>query len=347
MSHMISKIDRQEGIEQAWHGLTVVQSVIHLVSCWLAKWDVIKLPMMEPDGSQSEFCRIVCTDDNKIRIGNPVHCDSYGLVTNADFLRVINEAIREIPGAVVASVGSVCGRSRIFVSIKLEELAEFKAAGRTFVPYLNFLSSHDMSAPFAVNTSNICTVCNNTFGMNLASVGRQYSGLKAAEQASREAKAVRVVLKHTKNVMDRLNNVPEIVDGFHGAQMLFKLKMDEIAKQSIGLDDANALFAGFLADKPEDLKEKMSTRRANQVSRLVELFRNGAGNEGKNRADWFSAATDYYSHENAGGDDRMRQFVSSEYGSGQTAKERAWRLVTDDKAVTATLARGKAVLALN
>jgi hypothetical protein len=345
MSHEITNIDRQEGIEMGWHKLTVVKPLIELLSSWLAQWDVSKVPMLEGDGSASEYCRITCTDDPKIRIGAPVHCESYGLVTNADFLRIINTAIREIPGAKVASVGSVCGRSRIFVSVKLEELAEFKAAGRSFVPYLNFLSSHDMSAPFAVNTSNICTVCNNTFGMNLSSLS-QRSGMKAAQSASESAKAVRVVMKHTKNVMERLENVPEIVDGFHGAQALFKLEMDKLAAAPIKIDDANALFAGFLTARTE-VKEPMSTRRANQVNRLTELFVRGAGNEGQNRADWFSAATDYYSHENAGGDDRMRQFVSSEFGSGQTAKAGAWDLIRDDKAIEATLARGKTVLALS
>lgn len=331
-----------------WHKLTIVQEVIVLLSSWLSKWDVSKVPMLESDGSQSEYCRITCTDDKTIRIGAPVHCDSYGLVTNADFLRIINTAIREIPGAQVASVGSVCGRSRIFVSVKLAELPEFKAAGRAFQPYLNFLSSHDMSAPFTVNTSNICTVCNNTFGMNLSSMGRQLSGLNAANRESEKAKAVRVVMKHTKNVMERLENVPEIVDGFHGAQALFRITMDKLAKEPVRVDDANALFAGFLTTQEEASKgEAMSTRRANQVERLVELFRKGAGNQGENRADWFSAVTDYYSHENAGGDDRMRQFVSSEFGSGQMAKGRAWSLIQDDKAIVATAQRGRAVLAMS
>lgn len=346
MSHGISKIDKQEGIEQGWHGLTDVKAFIKLAESWLAKWDVEKRPMKEPDGTESEFCRLVCTDNASIRIGKPVHCESYGLISNADFLRVIENALKEIPGAIVASVGSVCERSRIFVSVKLPELASYEAAGREFVPYLNFMSSHDMSAPFAVNASNICTVCNNTFGMNLATFGKQLSGLKAAQLASKEAKAVRILLKHSKNVADRLENVPEIISGFHGAQMLFRVQMEKLATEKITIDEANALFTGFLT--PENAVEKaVSTRRANQVERLVELFRHGAGNAGENRADAFSAFTDYYTHENAGGNEIRKQFESSEYGDGYARKQSAFAVLTDDEAFAKVLARGNKVLALN
>lgn len=345
MSHEISKIDRQQGIEMAWHKLTEIFSEIKLGLSFLSQWDVEKQPMKEPDGSQSEYCRLVCTDNPKIRIGKPVHCDSYGIITNAEFLKVVENALREIPGAIVASVGSVCERSRIFVSVKMQDLPEYSAAGRVFVPYLNFMSSHDMSAPFSVNASNICTVCNNTFGMNLALVANQRSGLKAAQAASEAAKSVRVVLKHTKNVADRLENVPEIISGFHGSQMLFKAQMEKLAAEKVTFDNACALFAGFLtpADKAD---VKLSTRRANQVDRLSTLFRKGAGNAGENRADWFSAVTDYYTHENAGGENILRQVVSSEYGDGFNAKREAWNMLGDEKAFASTLTRGQQVLAI-
>lgn len=347
MSHEISNIDKQEGIEQAWHGLTVVKKVIELAQSWLAQWDVEKRPMHEPDGMESEFCRVVCTDDPSIRIGKPVHCDTYGLVTNADFLRVVSNALKEIPGAIVASVGSVRERSRIFVSVKLPELATYQAAGREFIPFLNFMSSHDMSAPFAVNASNICTVCNNTFGMNLASFGKQVSGLQAAQLASEKAKAVRILLKHSKNVGDRLENVPEIISGFHGSQMLFRVQMEKLAMEKVTIDDANALFTGFLT--PENAVEKeISTRRENQIERLVELFRYGAGNNGENRADLFSAFTDYYSHESSGGDNnRLKQFESSEYGDGFNKKREAFDTLTSDALFAQTLKRGQLVLANN
>lgn len=335
MSHLITNIDRQEGIEQAWHGLTVIRKVIELAKNWLTEWDVEKRPMQEPEGTPSEYCRIVCTDDPQIKIGKPVHCDSYGLITNADFLRVVANALKEIPGATVCTVGSVAARSKIFLSVKLAELAEYNAAGRTFVPFLNFLSSHDMSAPFAVVASTFCTVCANTFGANLAVL------------KDNQAKGVRIRFNHTKNVADRLANVPEIVSGFHGSQLIFRTQMETLALQKITVDDSQAIFAGLLT--PEDKATvEMSTRRFNQVERLVELFRFGAGNSGENRADAFSAVTDYFTHENAGGlEDSQRQFFSSEFGGGHDMKRTAMSVLSDEKEFAKALERGRNVLALN
>ena len=144
MAHKIGNVDRQEGTFQAWHGLTDVKKVIQLATCWLAKWDVEKRPMREPDGSESEYCRIVCTDDPSLKIGKPVHCETYGMISNADFLQICEDSMGEIQGATVESVGSVCDRGRIFVSVKVPDLKELTAAGRKFEPYLNFISSHDL-----------------------------------------------------------------------------------------------------------------------------------------------------------------------------------------------------------
>lgn len=352
MSHEITSIDRQQGLTQAWHKLTEILPSIDLLTSWLASWDIRKAAMREENGDVSEFYRLVCTDDPSIRIGNPVN-ESYGIVTNGDFLRTVSGAIREIPGAKVASTGSVCGRSRIFVSVQLDELAEFKAAGRVFNPYLNFLSSHDQSAPFVVNTSNICTVCNNTFGMNLGgmSEGKSASGKwgmnSASERSDKGAKAVRFGLKHTKNVQDRLQNVPAMVDSFLGAQARFQVTMDQLAKAPISVDSANALFAGFVSDGA-DLTVKPSARRVNQIGRLTELFSRGAGNRGENRADVFSAGTDYYSHESSGGANGhiMRQVESSEYGTGAQTKRDLFNLLQDDDKVAKVIDTGRKVLAL-
>lgn len=342
MSHDITAIDRQQGIEMAWHKLTEVLPEINLRSCFLSLWDVKKSPMKEPDGSVSEYQRIVCTDNPSIRIGAPV-ADSYGLVTNKDFLETVADAIRGIKGAKVSSVGSVSGRGKIFVSVQLDDLKTFKAAGRTFEPFLNFISSHDQSSPFAVNASNICTVCANTFGMNLSASAGQRSGIKAAKESAGNG-VLRVRLKHSKNVAARLENVPEVVDGFMGAQAEFKAAMDMLAAQPIKVDDANALFVGFLNDRAKP--EPMSTRRANQVFRLMELFVRGAGNRGENLSDVFSAGTDYYSHESAGGSDNPhRQLASSDFGAGATAKSRLFSTLLDSDRIAATMDEGRAVLA--
>ena len=77
---------------------------------------------------------MVCTDNAQIRIGRPVHCETYGMTTNAEFLQIVQDSIDLIPGAIVESVGSVCGRGRIFVGVSVPEVKELKGAGRLILP---------------------------------------------------------------------------------------------------------------------------------------------------------------------------------------------------------------------
>lgn len=356
MSHEITAIDRQQGIAQAWHKLTEIVKKITLSDCWLSKWDVRKSPLFTEEGVKTDYCQLVATDNPSIRIGSPVHCETYQPISNADFLRIAQDAILGIKGAEVVSVGSYCGRGRVSVSVQLEQLASFEAAGRKFLPYLNFLNSHDMSAPFSVATSTTCVVCNNTFGMALQDTKGQLSGIRAAKEAASKEKVLKIRLKHTKNVGQRLEGIPEIVDGFLGAQAEFQAIMNTLGSETVRASDAKPLFTGFLmrptlpSDVSKATKEELelSTRRANQIDRLGELFRNGPGNRGETMADAFSAVTDYYTHESAGGFDSIdKQLVSSEFGTGQIAKERAFNLFQSPSSVRDLIQTGNAVLAVN
>ena len=343
MSHEISEIDSQEGIEMGWHGLTIVKSVIILAKCKLAQWDIVKRTMgiVNSVGKfvSGEYVQLVCTDNEEISIGAPVHSETYSVLTNAGFLAIVQSALDQIHGAVVASVGSVCRRGRIFVSIKLPKLESFMAAGREFKPYLNFLSSHDKSAPFIVNLGTICTVCNNTFNMNLTDT---------------DGDKLRITVRHTSGMEAALKDVPSIVAAFFVSCQKFAEVMNSLMEIPISEKDARAFFAGFLTDKMENetaemdkaQKKEMSTRRINQIQRLVELFNAGKGNAGKNLADLFQAITDYYSHENSGGEDKMKQLASSEFGNGQTMKTAAFALLQNEERIVKTIANGHKVLAL-
>lgn len=326
MAHKISNIDKQQGTRQAWHKLTEILPQINLSDCWLSKWDLVKSPLFSANQKQTDYCELICSDNPEIRVGKPIHCETYGFISNREFLEIIGESISSITGATVESVGSVCERGRIFVSVAIPEAKEFKAAGRSFLPYLNFFSSHDLSAPFGAQASTVCIVCDNTFRMNL----HQEKGGE-----------LQVRIPHTRNASKRLENIPQLVDAYCGTQAKFKAILDGMESAPVAQNDANAFFAGlltvktnseanaFLRKSADDIPE-MSTRKTNQINRLSDLFVSGAGNTGSNRADVFSAVTDYYSHESSGGEDSMRQLASSEFGSGQTTKARAFDLLQND-----------------
>jgi len=318
MAHEITSIDKQQGTFQAWHGLTEIIENLSLRNNWLRQWDVTPRKMTLIDGTETPYSMLVASDDAKIQIGVPF-ADSYTPITNAMFLDVLGESTLGIDGLNLDSVGSVCGRGKIFASFKISE-GNRTIGNRTFETYLNFGSSHDKSAPFWFNTSNTCTVCANTFRINLTA------------EKSKDGLAGKV--RHTKNATIGLGNVSAIIEKAMGAQAEFNAIFASLDSMPSNEDNAKQIFAGFIGKG-----EEMATRSANQVDRLTSLFSTGKGNRGETLGDVFSAVTDYYSHESAG-DDRMKQFVSSEFGSGAEKKDEFFSLLADDIARQTLVAKG-------
>lgn len=324
MAHRIYIHDKQQGLVQAWHGLTEVRPALTLDDNWLRDWDLIPCPLYDADGGELPWRYLRCSDDKSIIIGQPYNPNTFQPVDNKAFLQMIHDSISGTQHT-VASVGSLRNRSRVFVSIKLMGMENFEAAGRQFSAYLNFGNGHDKSSVLWVNTSNICTVCDNTFTFNLVEVENKAT--------ADDGDDIRIRQRHTKNVILQLPEIAKLVDKACGVQGEFKAAMDALHKQPLDVPGARQLFAGFLgrAISPEAAVKGLSTRAANTVSRLGELFVSGRGNRGETVADAVSAVTDYYSHYSSGKDaDPLKQVISSDYGSGNNAKRAFWGIVTDE-----------------
>jgi hypothetical protein len=340
MAHRIEKHDKQEGTTQGWHGLTVIREIITLADNWLRQWEILPV-RLDKRGQPSKWTILECSDVPELEIGQPYNPDTFHPVNNADFLRLVGDSIGGT-GHEIVSVGSVRNRGRVFVSIRLNGMDKFKAAGREFSAFLNFGNGHDKSSVLWVNTSNTCTVCDNTFSANLFSVED-----KSAKQTG-PADDVKMRLRHTKNAEMRFPALATLIDKAVGVQAEFALELDRIAKVEIAPVVAQDIFAGFIGRNVSkaDLDKGLSSRARNTVTRLSGLFADAKqGNSGRNLADAFNAVTDYYTHESSGGEDKGRQFLSSEYGAGQVAKSEFWQTVRDETAIETTIARGQVLLA--
>ena len=325
--HGITKRDKQQGRHMGWHKLTQIEANLNLQKNWLTEWDIQEVQLQTVDGTEIPFRILTGTDDN-LPIGKP-YAKTYTPVSNKQFLNMIAEAISGVKGAVVETVGSVCDRGRVFVSISIKGMDKFKVGNREFNDYLNFGNGHDQSCAVWANSSNICTVCANTFGMNL-------------DEAS-------VKVKHSKDVVARLENIVEIIDAYAGTQAKFKAEFERLMNEDMKVDEARNLFAGWMirssvGNESKDLGPKTLTK----VNRLTELIESGKGNSGENRADAFSAVTDYYTHESTRSQGRnvARQVFSSDFGIGRTAKTDFWNVIRNDKSIASYSSSGKKALAL-
>ena len=341
MAHRIEQNDQQQGIQQAWHGLTKIKPVITLEDNWLTEWDVQPI-LLEKRGKPSKWAVLECSDIPDVEIGQPYNPETFKPVDNKSFLELVRASIAGTSHEIV-SVGSVRNRGRVFVSTKLNGMEAFVAGGRSFSAYLNFGNGHDKSSVLWVNTSNTCTVCDNTFSSNLFSVENKHSD---------NSDDIRIRQRHTKNAIMRLPEMAKLIDKAIGVQAEFQLEFQKLSQVPLSSPVATNLFAGFLGRRITDAKtvEKgLSTRANNTILQLVNLYESDKGNGGSTRADAFSAVTDYYTHYSSGKDTNpMRQFLSSEYGSGQQSKADFWRLVTrddDDESFNGCVDLGKQLLA--
>jgi hypothetical protein len=133
--------------------------------------------------------------------------------------------------------------------------------------------------------------------------------------------AFNLALPHRKNLVAQIENLEAGVSAFIESTKLFRLAMEQADAIPLAPENARALFADALGSEDGG---KLSPRAMNTVGRLVALYRGGAGNRGETLLDGISAVTDFYSHESSAGEDksgfRMKQFLSSEFGSGNKAK---------------------------
>lgn len=337
MAHRAFEFDEIYGVTQAWHGLSrLFPKGIKLPEIWLNKWEYETHALTLENGKPTPFSTLTFNADGRqIFVGAPFNPDTFVPILNSDFIKLIEESISGTAHE-IESFGSVRNRGRVFVSIRLKGLETFKAAGREFSSFLNYGNGNDKSSVLWVNTSNICTVCDNTFGFNLAQVENKRANASQMDD-------LKMSTKHTKNVKLKLPEFARIIDRAIGVQAEFQIELDKAAQITVTTEKAERIFTGFVG---RNLREDvaLSTRSQNAVKALVESFTAGRGNHGENGADLFSAVTDYYTHASSGGDDRMKQFVSSEFGSGAERKGEFWGIVRDTEKLAATERHGEKLL---
>jgi len=343
MSHEILKNDKQEGRTMAWHGKTIVNPDLTLANCHLnpnraddgkPKWDYVG-KSVDVDGKPTGFHILGVTDgattENEdgqefpLVIGDSYNPVKFKPVTNEKLIEILTPAVAE-HGLTLESCGTVKNRGRQFFSFAMVG-NEFNAAGRPFNSFFNVGNGNDKSSPLWVNTSNICTVCNNTFTMNM-----DLSGFV-------------MEVKKTKFSELRITNLGRAIEAMLSGQKEFAAQLNKLAGYECDENKAREFFAGFLATSPD---APLSTRSLTALERLTQLFKAGAGNDGNDFSDVFQAATDFYSHEaaSAAGDEaaNWKNYVSSEFGAGRKAKQDVWEAIGTEKTRKGMLAIGKKVL---
>ena len=323
MSHEIQEHDIQEGRSMAWHNLTQVNSELSLANCHLNGFDYVAHPVIV-DGKETHFSVLGVTDVPGLFIGRPYVAKSFKPITNKRLIGELTEAIGK-QGLTLESCGTIMNRGRQFLSFSMEA-AKFNAANRPFQSYLNVGNGNDMSSPLWANTSNTCTVCNNTFTVNMDDKG----------------KIMRV--KKTQFSEFKVSELGAAIDAMLRGQVKFAKQLNELAQIQCDEPTAREIFAGFVGEA----NEALSDRAQGTVESLTKLFLSGNGNDGNDLSDVFQAFTDYYTHQAANGQDtpeaKWKNYLSSEFGAGKEHKVKAWEMLTKEETRAGLILIGKSAI---
>jgi phage/plasmid-like protein (TIGR03299 family) len=204
--------------------------------------------------------------------------------------------IAERHGASYEYAGVIKEGRKIFLQAKLGK--SFDAVpGDTVDCYVTLVTSHDGSSSLRAFLTPIRLFCQNQL----------IRAIKAA--------TTNVMLKHTSNVNERLQDALHVfkvsTDGF----AIFQEKAKYLARKLVD----KQMVERFLNEIVEDTG---STRAKNQKEKIHELFENGRGNTGKSAWHLYNAATEFVDHDRTS--DPEKALDSAMFGSGSLLKEKAF-----------------------
>lgn len=298
MSDEILVRDRQVGIEMGWHRKTIIVDEITPENAF--NFEYIRTPIYANKGGLKKvpgWDIFISSDDNQI-CGKPV-ADTYQEISNKRFYEIFQNAMGGT-GAKVESIGTIRDRSQRFMTIKLPDDC-VTIGKRVFKQRINILDSINGTVALHAINSSICVVCANTFNMTLGDFCGEF----------------RFKLKHTATISQKIVNMEEAINALCGVNAQFNQAMKEASEMPIAKDDFEPLVTGFLLRSEKAQGKALTTRTKNAANRIATLgIVAGKGNDGETLLDVFSGATDYYSHESAGGTDEEKQDLSAFNGSG-------------------------------
>lgn len=316
--------DIQTGETMGWHGKTNVVDRITRDNAGILYPQEFRClpnplrPIRDEAGNPtgefecSPFWAVFSLDDN-LPIGGTM-TEAYVPIFNIQMYDMIMDAIDGI-GRII-SIGTVNDRSKVFATIQLDQSKTFTAGGRVIEDKLNVLWGHGGKFAVWVRSGFITVVCQNTFHFALKDGGE-----------------FQLRVRHTGDAEKKLEGMERAIKAHYLTVDRFREGNDRLAGIPCSESDAEKIIAGFMVRDLDTISDGVSRKTSNIIEEVMGLFKNGAGNNGDDMCDIFNALTDYYSHLSSGGDDKWKQFVSSEFGAAGKKKAEAFSLLLGNSVI--------------
>ena len=316
--HEIENLDKIVSLGKTWHGLETIVPKIEFNTSGL-DWNIAKRSIKTAKGIKiPDYSAIVCQDNDHVI---SVQKASYEVIQNSRIWEALEKSLEGVDHTIQVT-GSLRNRSRVFISISLDEKQEYVVNREKFKNELVFVTSHDGSLALEAYDTSVRVVCSNTLNWSRMPENRG---------------SIKLRVRHTKNNDIYIGKMEEALEDLFEKRDEFYLRYKKLTEQPMTLDLANKVAVGLIAGK-----DKISTRAQNVSNRIVELFQSGQGNEGKTRADFLNGVTEYYTHECSEND--AKRFDSNEYGVASKRKIEALGTLLNDETLNQIAKRGEELL---
>lgn len=346
MSSQLLERDNQYGIVMGWHKLTKVRELLKRDECFP---NFQRKPLMVPYTVEGETHYrplvvdgnewfTVQADDDELN-GIPVP-QSYRVFTPREAWDRVSQILAG-SRYTVASAGTLANRSKWFISCELDELKE-ACAGMTGDNAhrfsFNFWGGMDRSLSPVCNLSATRIVCDNTRRVNQDDKASHLFTARLSSSFDEKIEAA----------------IPEVEKAV-GMIAVYKATMERLGNQKATVDDARNAYAGFLVSKGGSLRSdgvnkdgtKRTTKTANTVEELTNLFQRGIGNKGESRLDILNGFTQLYTRGNdESKKDKWSQFEASEFGLYADRKEEFGNVLAMAPRFARMVSAGKDALAM-
>lgn len=252
-------------------------------------------------------------DDDGLPVSGAVG-DLYWTPQNEEIFELFASAI-EGSGYRIVSVLTIDNRQQFCVDAKGENI---KAGKRDVAPFVGAYRAFGGMSRLMFPGHTQVVQCANT------------SRLMVREAKKREDN---VSFRNTEGLASRMDEVKRAVEDVHGVAGQFAAALASADTMPLETDAARYAFAGLLTEGKPLIKkatERATSKTANRVAALMDLFRTGKGNDGETVGDWFNAVTEGYTHgfSEPGENDteetiqarQEKQYFSSEFGNASNFK---------------------------
>lgn len=307
MAHEIYSNDSMvsAGNKVPWHGLGTVLADAGLsagTALTAAKldWLNVQEDVFDGDMTRVDGFKINRRSDDKTVLG--IVNEGWTPVQNFELMEIA-EALGQIDGLdfkpVIETAGSLRGGKVVWALIQTGQRQFHGSEHKAFMLLSN---GHTAGRGLRGTATDVRVVCNNT--------------LTAAERSDSA-----LFLTHTRGIKNRLDSAIKLLSWSNDALESTFAIYQALEAVAINADQAVQFFTDLL---PSADVQKSSPRIAGE---MLELFRHGAGNEGKTAFDALNAVTDWVDHskgfrDNDGAGER-RFLDSTMSGGGDRLKRSA------------------------